>query len=156
MLRRRMMFMIVSSSMLADRSTRISVRLPPSFSPVRYCRSPSPLNSRILLPSACSSSARASSRLTSSSSVLISDCSASMLLISASVSSSYFDNSMRNCSINSMICAICPSAVTFSVSNCSIVFFARTRFFRPSRISSSIFFVSPIRSDGSFSVVSLT
>ena len=35
---RRTTLTMVSSSMLADRSTRISVRFPPSFNPVRYCR----------------------------------------------------------------------------------------------------------------------
>src|SRR5210317_245766 len=156
MLRRRMILTIVSSSMLAERSTRISVRLPPSLSPVRYWRSPSPLNSRILAPWFSSSALSASRRLTSSSSDLMSLCSFSIRSILASVSSSYSASSSRNSFISAMISAILPSAVCFSSSRVSIVFFASTMFLRPSSISTSRRLVSAINSVGSSSVDSLT
>ena len=156
MLRRRMILTILSSSMLAERSTRISVRVPPSFSPVRYWRSPSPLNSRTRLPVSSSSASSASSRLTSSSRLLMSDCKASTRSIFARVSSSYSASSLRSSSIRRMICAILPSASSVSSSRSCLVLRASTRFLRPSRISTSSLRVSAIRSVGFGSVSSLT
>ncbi len=40
----------VSASMLADTSSNMAIWLPPSFNPVRYWRSPSPMKERALLP----------------------------------------------------------------------------------------------------------
>ena len=50
MLRRRITLTMVSSSMLAETSMSTSTRLPPSFSPLRYWRLPSPVKLRMFWP----------------------------------------------------------------------------------------------------------
>ena len=50
MLRSRITFTTVSSIMLADTSTRIAMRSPPTFNPVRYWRSPLPTNPLMRVP----------------------------------------------------------------------------------------------------------
>ena len=67
MLRNRITLTTVSSSMLAETSTRITMRSPPSLSPLRYWRSPEPTKPFTRLPGLPSAGVPAGRRLRSSS-----------------------------------------------------------------------------------------
>ena len=86
-LRRRIIFTIVRSSILVETSTKISTRCPPIRRPVKYCLFPSPVKLRIRFPASSGVTLAADSLSFSSLRSSSSDLSCSIASLRAFVSS---------------------------------------------------------------------
>jgi len=145
----RRMFTSVSSSMLADASTRISTCWPPTRMPVRYSRSPVPLKPRTAAPPP-GFLVWSSSRFAPSSSEAMSAFSFSSRARRASVSASDSASSCFAASSSASTRSESPWVVTLDLSSTSREFLISARFLRSSRSCCSTSSASERRSSVTF------